>query len=76
MFQQLLKNGWVDAWRSRNKDKQEFTWVSTKQKNGFRYDHALVSTSINKAITEVRYNHNVRLEGISDHSMLILNANV
>lgn len=30
MFQQLLRDGWVDAWRSRNKDEKEFTWISTK----------------------------------------------
>ena len=36
LFQQLLRDGWIDAWRSRNKDKREFTWISTKQKNGFR----------------------------------------
>ena len=72
LFQQLLRDGWVDAWRSRNKDKREFTWISTKQKNGFRYDHALVSPELNQQITSIQYNHEVRLNGISDHSLLIV----
>ncbi len=72
LFQQLLRNGWVDAWRSRNKDKREFTWISTKQKNGFRYDHALVSPELNQNITSIQYNHEVRLNGVSDHSLLIV----
>ncbi len=76
LFQQLLRDGWVDAWRSRNKEKREFTWISTKQKNGFRYDHALASKSVNNVITEVKYDHDVRLNGISDHSLLILEADL
>jgi len=76
LFQQLLRDGWVDAWRSRNKEKREFTWISTKQKNGFRYDHALASKSLNRAVTKIRYDHKVRLEGLSDHSMLIIELNL
>ena len=72
LFQQLLRDGWVDAWRSRNDKKREFTWISTKQKNGFRYDHALASKILNKAVTKIKYDHKVRLEGVSDHSMLIV----
>ena len=72
LFQQLLRDGWVDAWRSRNKDEREFTWISTKQKNGFRYDHALVSSCLNNKISDMRYNHEVRLNKLSDHSYLIV----
>lgn len=75
LFQQLLKNGWIDVWRSRNKTKREFTWISSKQKNGFRYDNALVSDSLNALITTIKYNHNVRLNGISDHSLLMIETN-
>lgn len=75
LFQQLLRNGWVDAWRSRNKNKREFTWISTKQQNGFRYDHALVSPKLNKLIKDVKYNHQVRLNKISDHSLMIIDLN-
>ncbi|MEE9492483.1 MAG: endonuclease/exonuclease/phosphatase family protein [Gammaproteobacteria bacterium] len=72
LFQQLLQNGWIDAWRSRHKNSREFTWISTKQQNGFRYDHVLVSPSLNAQIATVKYDHQVRINGSSDHSLLIL----
>ena len=72
LFQQLLQNGWIDAWRSRNKNRREFSWISTKHHNGFRYDHALVSPSLNAQIAAVKYDHQVRINGSSDHSLLIL----
>ena len=75
LFQQLLRDGWIDAWRSRNKNKRQFTWISTKQKNGFRYDHALVSPDLNKEVTSIRYNHKVRQDKISDHSLLVVEIN-
>jgi len=76
LFQQLLRDGWIDAWRSRNKNKREFTWISTKQKNGFRYDHALVSSALNDSIKEIRYDHEVRLNGFSDHSLMIVDIDL
>ncbi len=72
LFQQLLRNGWIDAWRSRNKNKREFTWISTKQHNGFRYDHALVTEGFNSKIIDIRYDHEVRLDKLSDHSLLLI----
>lgn len=72
LFQQLLRDGWVDAWRSRNQKKREFTWISTKQQNGFRYDHALVSADVDQKISNIRYQHDVRLARISDHSMMLV----
>ena len=72
LFQQLLRDGWIDAWRSRNKNKREFTWISTKHQNGFRYDHALASPGLNKRIKSVKYNHQVRLDRLSDHSILLV----
>ena len=76
LFQQLLRNGWVDAWRSRNKNKREFTWISTKQKNGFRYDHALASPDLNGIIKKVQYDHKVRLNKISDHSLMAVELEI
>jgi exonuclease III len=72
LFQQLLHSGWCDAWRSRYPDDREFTWVSTRKGNGFRYDHALVSASLNGLVTGVEYDHEMRLQKISDHSSLHL----
>ena len=76
LFQLLLKNGWIDAWRSRNKDKREYTWISTKQKNGFRYDHALLSQPLNEKLKAIEYNHEVRIKGLSDHSYLVLDIDL
>ena len=72
LFQQLLTQGWVDTWRSRHGDAREFTWVSAKRKNGFRYDHALATPALARLISQVEYDHNPRLAGVSDHSLLIL----
>ena len=72
LFQQLLRDGWIDAWRSRNAKAREFTWISTKQQNGFRYDHALVSPDFDSKISHIEYQHDVRLSGTSDHSMLLI----
>jgi len=70
LFQQMLIQGWVDAWRSRHGDAVEFTWVSAKRKNGFRYDHALATPALDDRISEVSYDHEPRLDGVSDHSSL------
>ena len=67
----LETQGWIDVWRSRNPDAREFSWYSTAG-NGFRLDHALASPSLNSKISNVRYSHDERLEGLSDHSVLLL----
>ena len=75
LFQQLLSVGWHDTWRERNPDAREFTWVSTRKSNGFRYDHALASSAVNELVLDVRYDHSVRKEKASDHSLLLIDLN-
>ena len=70
LFQQLLVQGWVDTWRSRHPDAREFTWVSAKRQNGFRYDHALATPALDQRISAVKYDHEPRLAKVSDHSIL------
>lgn len=72
LFQQMLDNGWVDGWRSRHGDQREFTWVSATRKNRFRYDHALVSEALDELVVSVEYRHDVRENGLSDHSALVV----
>jgi exonuclease III len=72
LFQALLQQGWVDAWRSRNGKAREFSWISARSGHGFRYDHALVSAPLNPQVREVRYLHHLREEGLSDHSALVV----
>lgn len=71
-FEALLAQGWMDAWRSRNPESREFSWYSRGYQNGFRLDHALASPSLDARIKVVSYSHQERLDGISDHSMMIV----
>jgi len=72
LFQEMLRKGWIDAWRSRNPDAREYTWISNGKKNGYRYDHALVSEPLNDRISSIAYDHDVREDGRSDHSLIVI----
>ena len=63
--------GFRDLWRDRNPEGREFSWYSTRG-NGFRVDHAFLSPRLVKRATDVRYEHDSRVAGVSDHSMLVL----
>lgn len=63
--------GFIDAWRWRHPEVREFTWTSPRG-NGFRLDHAFVSPSLAARIAEIRYSHAERLDGVSDHSALVV----
>jgi exodeoxyribonuclease III len=63
--------GFCDLWRRRYPDGREFSWYSTRG-NGFRIDHAFLSPALAARTGEVRYSHEERLSGLSDHSPLIL----
>ncbi|CAA6603801.1 Endonuclease/exonuclease/phosphatase (modular protein) [Rhodospirillaceae bacterium LM-1] len=63
--------GFADLWRGRNPDGKEFTWISNAG-NGFRLDHAFASPSLAERVVDVFYSHAERLDGISDHSALIV----
>jgi len=76
LFQQLLHSGWIDSWRSRNNDAREYTWFSTQRSNGFRYDHALLSSRLDQTVVDIHYDHDVRIRKISDHSLLVLDLNL
>lgn len=75
MFQALLGKGWIDSWRSRNRDVKEFTWVSSARGNGYRYDHALSSKALDSRIENIAYDHQVRESKLSDHSALLVEFN-
>jgi exonuclease III len=63
--------GFRDLWRHRYPDGREFTWYSHRG-NGFRIDHAFLSPSLANRAGAVRYSHEERLAGLSDHSVLLL----
>src|SRR5262249_39335305 len=63
--------GFSDLWRHRYPDGREYSWYSHRG-NGFRIDHAFLSPSLAARAGTVRYSHDERLAGLSDHSALIL----
>jgi len=67
--------GFCDLWRRRYPEGREFSWYSTRG-NGFRIDHAFLSPGLVAQAGAVRYSHDERLTGLSDHSPLILDLEV
>jgi len=63
--------GFCDLWRRRYPEGREFSWYSTRG-NGFRIDHAFLSPALAARAGEIRYSHEERLSGLSDHSPLLL----
>jgi exonuclease III len=63
--------GFCDLWRRRYPQGREFSWYSHRG-NGFRIDHAFLSPALAKCAGPVRYSHDERLAGLSDHSPLLL----
>ena len=63
--------GFCDLWRRRYPEGREFSWYSTRG-NGFRIDHAFLSPVLAARAGPVRYSHEERLAGLSDHSPLIV----
>ena len=63
--------GFHDLWRQRYPDGREYSWYSTRG-NGFRIDHAFLSPALAARAGAIRYSHEERLSGVSDHSPLIL----
>jgi exodeoxyribonuclease-3 len=67
--------GCCDLWRRRNPEGREFSWYSTRG-NGFRIDHAFLSPALAARAGAVRYSHDERESGISDHSILIVDLDL
>lgn len=63
--------GFCDLWRHRYPEGREFSWYSHRG-NGFRIDHAFLSPALARRVKAIRYSHEERLAGLSDHSPLIL----
>jgi exodeoxyribonuclease III len=63
--------GFRDLWRHRHPRQREYSWFSTRN-NGFRIDHAFLSPELAACAGSVRYSHEERIAGLSDHSPLIL----
>lgn len=70
-LKRLLASGWIDAWRQCNADAREFSWYSHRA-NGFRLDHCFVSPALAPLVTCSSLRHDVRLDRLSDHSLLLV----
>ena len=65
---------YIDAWRSLNPKRREYTWYSTPPRGanpkGFRLDHIYASRAISDQIRHAEHDHSVRLTKLSDHSIV------
>jgi exonuclease III len=71
----IAEIGFCDLWRRRYPTAREYSWFSTRG-NGFRIDHAFLSEGLAARAAAIRYSHQERLAGISDHSPLLLELEV
>jgi exonuclease III len=69
-FGDLTAKGWVDVWRAQHGRNREYSWYSNRG-NGFRVDHVFSSPVASQRVRNVRYSHEERESGMSDHSTLI-----
>lgn len=67
----LKKSGQKDAFRLVNGEVEEYSWYS-HEKNGYRYDHTFVDESLVPIVTNCYYNHQWRIDKLSDHSPMFL----
>jgi exonuclease III len=71
-FERLPNLGWVDAWRACNTGATISLHRAASGRSNWRIDHAFVSPSVASAVRGCRYSHIEREQGLSDHSMLIV----
>lgn len=75
-----LEAEWTEAWLYRHPSPREFSWYPYRKaeprgrKNGWRIDKAFVSKALLPRVTSAEYDHGFRLEGLSDHSALIVDV--
>jgi exonuclease III len=69
-FVALQDAGLTDVWRRFHGNRIEHTWC--RGGKAYRIDHALASPGLLPRIRACRYSHEERIDGISDHSLLIV----
>jgi exodeoxyribonuclease III len=70
-MEELNRLGWIDAWRYLHPEVKEFTWYSSAG-NGFRLDYAYLAPGLKEKLVGARHSHGERVEGVSDHSGLVV----
>jgi exonuclease III len=77
LYAQLEKN-WTEAWLHFHPGQTDFSWYPFRKappeqrRNGWRIDKAFVSHSLLPKLRDAQYDHGFRLEGLTDHSGLIV----
>lgn len=71
----LGSTGYRDAFRTLHPGAEEYSWVG-RTGDGYRYDHAFVSTALAAHVTECGYLHEPRTTRLTDHSALTLQLSV
>ncbi|MCQ6532279.1 endonuclease/exonuclease/phosphatase family protein [Bacillus mycoides] len=74
-MQKLVDLGWIDTWRYTHGSFSGYSWYSTKG-NGFRIDHVFVAPALKENILESYFSHQERLNGLSDHSILLVELQI
>lgn len=76
----LREIGFLDVWRYLNPEAREYTWYWRRKSkedgklhnhNGFRLDYIFASPTLQREILSAHHIHQVREQGISDHSLLV-----
>lgn len=73
-----LESYWTETWHHLHPEKREFSWYPFRKaapalrKNGWRIDKAFASQSLVDRVQRAEYDHGFRLEGLTDHSALVV----
>lgn len=68
---------WTEGWRAKNSNAaigDRYSWYS-RSRAGFRLDQAWLSPALTSSLVGAEMDHGVRENGLSDHSMLIIDLN-
>lgn len=65
----MVEKGFVDCWRRKNNENYEWSYSLGSKKS--QPDHFFITPSIEDKIIDVKYEHEVRINGISDYSKMI-----
>ena len=77
LLRDLEAASWTEAWRElhHNPALPQYAWQHPTRSQ-FRLDQAWLSPALQPCLKEVQYDHDVRLERLSDHSMMIVDFDI
>lgn len=74
-YDKIISEGYIDAYLYCNHGKQEYSWVG-RTNDGYRYDYSFVSANLKDSISECKYIHDTRKNGITDHSAIVMELEI